>query len=451
MTLESASVTISDCDVKQAICYKNNRSLFDLSEFEAKYDELFTRSKANCIVLLLFVDADNLKQTNDTLGHFVGDQLIAEIGQILADGLPRTAAVCRKGGDEFIACVAAKDLQAAEDIAIGIGYLLNTRCQIGSHELLLSCSVGAAIIDSHSPDLKNHLKQADIAMYRAKNSGKAQMRFYDEEDSAEFLAKQELFIEFPIALKSGALSFCCQPIYHVASRTIIGAEALIRWNSPRHGNVSAQAIVSIASRCGRMLDLGLFILREACNAALHWPTDKFLSINFCASDFASTRFAALVLEVVRDVGFEATRLKIEITESEKLATHAVVRKNMKELKLQGVTIGVDDFGAGHASMAAIDSFPFDFVKIDRSLITNCNQRTSSKIFVNAIKKVSENLSLDVIAEGVETLAEAAVVRGIGIKYAQGFYFKRPISPFSMLELFETPTQDYYNRQAIDKA
>ncbi|MFK7882413.1 putative bifunctional diguanylate cyclase/phosphodiesterase [Roseobacter sp.] len=427
---------------------KESASIWNYSKFREKYEQVCAKKPANSSALVLFVDADNLKQINDTLGHVVGDQLIAEIENTLLDSLPCDALVCRKGGDEFIACVVVDDTESAERIAEGVTCMLNTRRWILGHEILLSCSVGATISSEYKNNLSAELKQADMAMYWAKNSGKSQLKFFDNISCADLLMIQELSALFPAALERKEIIFYLQPIFHISSRKIVGAEALIRWQHPKYGMINPESIIGIASKSGRISQLGIYVLRQACRAALNWPVETFVSVNFSACDFLHPGFPDSVLRELDSLGFDKTRLKIEITEAEKLEVNETVLSTITKLRQNGVRVGIDDFGIGHSSMVSIDSYPLDFVKIDRSLISDCDSRKTSRVFIKAIHQASKNLCIEVIAEGIETLAEAAVVRGIGIPYAQGFYFNHPVTPEEMSQLFDKKADDLFIRKNL---
>lgn len=380
------------------------------------------------VALVIFVDADNLKLINDSLGHNVGDGLIIKISEILSRYLPPGTLVCRKGGDEFVAALSCKDRLEAEGILHELITALRGSQMICDHEILLSCSVGASIEPVGTASLQEQCQAADIAMYWAKQSGKNQFKIFDKVDCADFEMMHALSIQFPSALERGDLSIAFQPIYSmgVRSSAILGAEALVRWEHADYGAIPAEKIVLLASKSGRIRDLGEFVVRTACSAATEWSDDMYVCVNFSAADFLRVDFSASISSILKEVNLSPRRLRIEITESEVLELNETVMRNLSLLRRCGIKIGVDDFGTGHSSMGNIDGFPADFVKIDRSLICGCDHRISSKIFIKAIKAVADKVGFELIAEGVETLEEVAVVRGAGISAAQGYYFCRPL-------------------------
>ena len=413
------------------------------SSFQKACTTLYTQSSSTNPLLFLFIDADNLKQENDSLGHEAGDQMIVKIANLIANNLPNNAIMCRKGGDEFVVALECTDIVQAKKVPQQLHASFSGCHQIAGHETILSCSIGAAIETGPRVDLKQHEKHADIAMYWAKKCGKNQLKFYCEDDCKEISMQRCLSFQLPNALHEHDLSLAFQPIYRIADRYILGAEALIRWQHPEYGMIPAPQIIEAATHSGKLLLLGLFVLRKACEAAKSWPSQRYVSINFAASDFLHISLAQNVLEVLASVGFSPARLRIEITEAEMLELNDIVRSNINLLRKHGIKIGIDDFGTGYSSMGSIDSFPVDFLKIDKSLVSGCENRFSSKTFLRAIKSVAERIGLEVIAEGVETLSEGAVVRGCGISAAQGFYFCRPTTPPELLKLFQRPLEDVY--------
>ncbi|WP_299734002.1 bifunctional diguanylate cyclase/phosphodiesterase [uncultured Tateyamaria sp.] len=403
--------------------------LTGLARYRGFTDECLKQQFANELkgpALFLFIDADNLKRTNDLLGHSVGDGLILAIASELRRALPRNAIVGRKGGDEFIAIVPCQHMMDAQRIAEFLFSQLQGCCKVAGHTVMLSCSVGASFIEPGSVEFDLHEKRADTAMYWAKSNGKNQLKFYSEEDCRDIAIINTLSLEFSDALRAGDLDCYFQPIFRLEDKRIIGAEALIRWHHDQYGSVKADKIIEIASKSGALPAVGEYVLRRACGVAKCWPADTFVCVNFSSADFYQTNFSDLVLEILREQGFCPRRLRIEITESEFLDMNAEVGNNIASLRKHGVMIGIDDFGTGHASMGSVDSFPGDFLKIDRSLIASCQDRDTSRVFIRAIKTVSDKLGFQVIAEGVETLNEAAMVRGCGILFGQGFYFCKPV-------------------------
>ncbi len=378
--------------------------------------------------LLMFVDADNLKQVNDSFGHSAGDEFIETIHRILSQTCPEDAVIYRAGGDEFIAYCGISDFERAQTLAADVVKKLNQVQDFGSRKLMMSCSVGASYSTGPIVDIPTLKKEADTALLWIKRNGKGRLKFFDYDDCGSIQVEQSLLTDVPSAISEQQLEVFFQPIFSTNDRSVCGAEALVRWNHSDHGKIQAGMIISAASKAGMMRDLGEYVLNKACSFALKWPKNMFLSVNFSASDFQQCDFGEKILSIACANGFPVNRLQLEITEIEYLNVNSIVLNNLRTLQDAGVKIGVDDFGTGHSSMGNIDRFPANFIKIDRTLIENCNNRLSSKVFLRAINRIAEEAGLRLIAEGVETMKELAIIRSIGIEFAQGYYYSEAIPP-----------------------
>lgn len=406
------------------------------AEFRKLCDETRRKSHPQAEVVF-FVDADNLKQINSTLGHAKGDAMIAAISDILFNTLPPGSIILRKGGDEFLSYCQFSGSDNIEALATTLAQKLNCPSTVGDHPLELNCSLGAAVDVSCSTHLDELIEAADVALVWAKRHGKRQLKFYDLIDCASVQFERSLSSDFEQALVNGDLYVSYQPVVDIFQRQVCGAEALIRWDHPKHGDVDAELIISTAAKTGRLYDLGGFVLREACKAALAWPEHLFLSINFAASDFQNADFATSALETIAAIGIDPARVRFEITELEFLVLNDAVMQNLDALQATGVQIGVDDFGTGYSAMGSIDRFPADFIKIDRSLVQGCNSGQVNKIFLGAIQKVALQMDINLVAEGVETVEELAIVGALGINLAQGFYYSPALDAAEFVEFVET--------------
>lgn len=374
------------------------------------------------VQVVFFVDADNLKNVNGSLGHTTGDALIYAIAEIIKDTLPSGSVLLRRGGDEFICYVMLSHTDSLNSLASDLTKNLNRTNSVGDYKLGISCSIGAESTLDQTIDLESLIEHADIAMTWAKRNGKRQLKFYDSKFCGPIQYERSLLTDFEDALSECSLKVHYQPIFDTFNRNVLGAEALIRWEHIFHGTISADLVVSTAARTGKLRDLGEYVLRQSCETALDWPSRLFLSVNFAASDFQHADFAERVLAVISTTGFDPSRLRFEITELEYLVMTEEVLQNFRQIQAAGVQVGVDDFGTGYSSMGSIDEFPADFIKIDRSLIKSCDSRRSCKIFLRAIQNVAQEQNLTLVAEGVETVQELAVVSSVGIELAQGFYY-----------------------------
>jgi len=392
------------------------------SDFISSVNQRIDASSEEKLHLIFFVDADNLKQTNDTLGYSAGDELIFGIFNVLKSNFAEDGIIFRKGGDEFLAycqCDSPGDaLLVTEDITTSLNLPFNGK----AGRFQMNCSLGVASSTCGYENAVSLIEQANIALLTAKRSGKGQSKFFDNDDCRSVELEQSVIRAFPKALQEGELSMYFQPIYETFQRRAYGGEALVRWNSGFAGHVPANMIVDAAAKTGLALELGKYVLDKACRAARSWPDDMFVSVNFLASDFQYREFSSQALKIISRAGIKPHNVKFEITEIEYLDVTANFNHNLYQLNAAGVCVGVDDFGTGYSSMGSIDKFPASFLKVDRSIVRECNTRQSSRIFLKAISAFAEHASLKVIAEGIETVQELAVVCGTGIKLGQGFYY-----------------------------
>lgn len=394
-------------------------------------DERFGDSR---MALFLFIDADNLKTVNDTLGHATGDCLLSTIAQRLRNNLPDGSLIARKGGDEFLALIQCKDHRNAEEISQHTLSSLNRTFQTAGNEVLLICSVGVSIHLGKKATLEQLELEADRALYHAKSLGKQQLTLYDSASGHQIGRDRVLARDLADAVHRGDFHLEFQPIVHNGTLKIAGAEALLRWFHPELGLVDPEKVVQLAAKRGNGSGLLDFVLRNACDAALSWPDHTFVSVNVVAGDLQRHNFAAQILVTLDELEFPANRLWLELTESELLENNSIVLDNLNSLRTAGIIVAIDDFGAGYSSLSYLDHFPLDVVKIDKSLVRNCYRRDSSRIIMKAIKDLSAVNDFDVVAEGIESAIELSTVIAAGIDLAQGFALFGPLSQGALVTL-----------------
>lgn len=376
--------------------------------------------------LLLFVDADNLKLVNDALGHSVGDAYIRHVAEAMRISLPRNAISCRKGGDEFLAMIPCARGDESHQIVKKVGAALNQKLTLAGHNILVSCSIGYSLRSMCDSDLNGQLEEADLALYWAKENAKGSVKEYCPVDCFGIKQNRQLSFEIQSVLEQETIALEFQPIYFAEKRKIVGAEALLRWNHEELGSVPADKIVKAACESGQGQALSEYVMRQAFSAASRWDSEVYLSVNVQAADLLRTDFVQRVLAISLSCKFPLNRLNLEVTETEDLKRVNTVLDNIKNLRELGVKVGIDDFGTGYASMHSLDSYSFDFIKVDRSLVAHCDKKHSSRVFLKAIVQVATSLGISVVAEGAETLEEIAFLRSAGFRFVQGFYFSRPI-------------------------
>ena len=393
--------------------------------------------------VLAFVDIDNFKLINDSLGHDAGDHLLVEMAKRLKSCLRGADTVARYGGDEFVLilseqAVLGDTLQALERVQGVVGAPL----VIDGHELRLDCSIGVTLFPQDGRDLQTLLRHADAAMHHAKRLGKGQFQFYT---GAMNLAVQErLALESQLrrALENGELSVAYQPKVDAAHR-ICGFEALVRWESEELGSVSPVKFIPLAEETGLILPLTDFVLRSACREAASWPGRGFgahkVAVNLSPRLFRAQDLATQIAAVLAETGLPAACLELEITESMLMGDVQRAQTVLEELKAMGVTIAIDDFGTGYSSLAYLKRFPIDTLKVDRSFVMECDQSPEASTITRAIVSLARSLGLRVVAEGVEKPSQMAVLAALGCEEYQGFLFARPLATTALAEYFAGQT------------
>ncbi len=388
---------------------------------------------------VLFLDLDGFKFVNDGLGHDVGDQLLISVVERLRSIMRPPDTLARFGGDEFaILCPDIDNERTALAIAVRIQTALDTPFQLKSLELMATASIGIAIGDESTdgPDL---LRDADAAMYRAKDNGRNRVALFDVD--IQRLAQDHLARAAGLrgALLNGEIEPHYQPIVDLVTGRVIGVEALARWRTPSGEQVSPDTFIALAEEIGLIEPLGQHILRTACRDALAWnqaSTGPFmLSVNVSPRQFASGDFASMVLKALVDTGFPATCLHLEITESA-LMSEPSVRTTMGELRTHGIKFAIDDFGTGYSSLASLRRLPVDILKIDQSFVRGITTNAQDRALITAAIDLARSFGLTTIAEGVETYEQLRELTALDCKFAQGYLWSRPVAAQKVPDVME---------------
>ncbi|CAL8978515.1 putative signaling protein [Rhodoplanes serenus] len=396
--------------------------------FSERLDEAFARMDVAGGGFALFVfDLDLFKAVNDSLGHPVGDALLRAVADRLRRCVPASCTIGRLGGDEFAVLMPGSgDLRAAAsalaDMAlreIGAPYDVE-----GSH-VGIGISIGVAIAPDDGGNSSALLKNADLALYRAKASGRHCWRFFEIEMDAEARMQHVLEIDLRSALASDELDVHYQVIVDVATRLPCGVEALVRWRHPVFGNLSPDRFVPIAENTGLIVPIGEWILRRACAEATGWPAHVKIAVNMSPVQFRSPGLVAMVRGTLAAVGLPPERLELEITESVLLQKHSEIIDRLHELSALGINIVLDDFGVGYSSLNYLRLFPFSKIKIDRGFVGEMARRTDCATIVSAVTGLAHALDMATTAEGVETWEQFRLVQAAGCSQAQGYLFSRP--------------------------
>ena len=387
---------------------------------------------------LLFIDLDNFKAVNDTVGHAEGDRLLEQVAAILGHCVRRDDTVARLGGDEFIVMLqdlSGDELEAsrlAEAIGHKILQALHKRFELGSSEHRVSASVGVTLFGDHPGErVEEPLKRADMAMYQAKFAGRNALRFFDPRMQAEVSARAEVEAGLWGALEKQQFVLQYQPQI-AADGTVIGVEALVRWHHPERGMIPPAEFIPLAEESGLILALGRWVLESACAQLAAWASDARrtrlkIAVNVSARQFRQDDFVADVLEVLARSGADPARLELELTESSLVIDVDKVVAKMDTLKASGVGFSLDDFGTGYSSLAYLKRLPLDQVKIDRGFVRDILVDPNDAAIAGMIIVLAESLGLGVVAEGVESEAQRAFLAQQGCRSYQGYLFSRPLA------------------------
>ncbi len=407
-----------------------NRLLFDDRLKNAI--EHGVRNRQRC--LLLFLDLDGFKVINDTLGHFVGDELLRIIGTRLKGVMRASDTVARLGGDEFVILAGSTNPDYAAHLAQKILEQLRLPIPLSGHMLSVSASLGIAVFPEHGADSQQLMRAADMAMYSAKAEGRNRYQFYAEDMSAR--TGERMYIEQGLrqAIANDGLSVYYQPRVDLDGRNIVGAEALVRWPHPERGLISPECFIAIAEESGIIEQLGRWVLRRACSEMVGLERQiresggQFhLSVNVSAQQFIGTDFVATVRAVLEETGFPPTSLELEITESTLQSTERSLSL-LNALATLGITVSIDDFGTGYSSLSVLRDLPVHRVKIDRSFIVDLQSSENQQAMVKAIVALSRIMRMSITVEGVESREQADLLQELGCHQGQGFYFGHPMVP-----------------------
>lgn len=387
----------------------------------------------------LMLDMDNFKPVNDTLGHAVGDLLLREVADRLIACVSEDAVISRFGGDEFVILVRSADRAEIEDLASRIICAIRRPFRCDGHALSVGVSIGVALVDQSNEACKA-LQRADLALYRAKSSGRNAWRFFSPEMEAEALFRRQVERDLEQGIDAGELVVDFQPLVNIVTGEPLGAEALVRWNHPALGLLEPDRFIPVAEDCGMVGRLGFWVLQRACAEAARWPGQS-VSVNLSPRQFTSRQVVDDVAKALASTGLPAQRLLLEITESALLSQSRETIAALDELRAMGVSVALDDFGAGYSSLAYLREFRFDVVKIDRSFVAEVESRRDNAAIVQAITGLARSLEIRVVAEGVETEEQRALLTAAGCGYAQGFLFSQPVSADEIGAIFAARRED----------
>jgi len=395
---------------------------------------------------LLFLDLDGFKKVNDDHGHLAGDRLLTSAARRLEHTIRPGDTVARFGGDEFV--ILLEYVSGISDVimvAERIQERLRVPFVVGDQQVTLRASLGIALSESGYKDPEDVLRDADAAMYDAKRKGKGRAEFFDGERYVDIVSVMNLQEDLRRSIERDELRLHYQPLVHLGTGGIIGFEALVRWLHPERGLVQPEHFIPLAERSGLIDSIGAWVLREACLAAARWKvpaTSKdplLLSVNLSLHELAQPGLVETVRSVLEESGLDPARLQVELTESVFAETLEPIRSRLAALRELGVRVCIDDFGTGYSSLAYLHSFPVDRLKIDRLFVKHMDDAPENAEIIRTILMLASTLSLDVVAEGVETSDQLARLRDMACRYGQGFLFSAPVRSEEVEALLSTHT------------
>ncbi len=401
--------------------------------FNQQLNQAILVSNARDIMLgVAFLDLDRFKNINDTLGHEAGDCLLQQVAERLRNSLRAYDVVARWGGDEFT--IMLPGLRSAEDIthiAERILKQLSAPFQVKDQELFVTASLGIALAPYDGRDGQTLLRNADAAMYQAKSRGRNNFQVYFEEINANARTQLNLETDLRKALDNHELFLCYQPQVDLATGEWIGLEALIRWQHPVLGLIPPNKFIPIAEETGLIESIGQWVLQEACTQYGRWRQRGFpalrLAVNLSAQQFQRSSLARSIMQILKSTGFDPRYLELEVTESAAMHDVKYAIDILKKLSHAGIQIAMDDFGTGYSSLSVLKHFPLDTIKIDRSFVMDLVDSPSDAAIASTIIALAKGLNFKVLAEGIETVEQIAVLSKMGCDYAQGYWYSRPLT------------------------
>jgi diguanylate cyclase (GGDEF)-like protein len=425
---QAAQAQISHLARHDALTDLPNRTLF-----REKLQEALRHARRSDHIAVLFLDLDHFKSINDSLGHPIGDDLLKAVAGRLADCVREDDTIGRLGGDEFAIVQVGSDPQLSPtSLANRLIEIISAPYEIQGHQITIGVSIGIAVTPDDGSDPDQLLKNADLALYRAKEDGRGSFHFFEVGMDARAQARRLLEVDLRGALLRSEFVVYYQPIQDIKADRVVGFEALVRWNHPLRGMIAPLDFIPLAEETGLIVPIGDWVLRTACKNAAGWSQDVYVAVNLSPAQFRNRELLPAVVSALAISGLAACRLELEITESVLLQDRDATLATLHKLRALGVRISMDDFGTGYSSLSYLRSFPFDKIKIDRSFVSELASRDDSMAIVRAVTGLGKSLGISTTAEGVETDQQLALLRLEGCTEVQGYLFS-PARPAEDVE------------------
>jgi diguanylate cyclase (GGDEF)-like protein len=374
---------------------------------------------------VLYLDIDNFKGVNDTLGHPIGDKLLGTIAERVRAAVGEGDTVARLGGDEFAILQGDSSPERAGMLARNLVDIISELIEIDGQEINSGVSIGIALAPNDGNAADHLMKCADLALYRAKAEGRGTFRFFEPDMDEHIQARRALEVDLRRALTAGEFTLAYQPQINLGSNQLIAMEALLRWNHAERGPVPPSEFIPLAEEMGLIVPLGEWVLREACRDAARWPDPIKVAVNLSPVQFRNRGLVTTVTQALAAAGLAPHRLELEITEAVLLQDDEAIVTMLHQLRALGVRISMDDFGTGYSSLSYLRSFPFDKIKIDRSFIKDIERNRDSAVIIKAIASLGQRLGIETTAEGIETAEQLELVRRAGCTEMQGYLASPP--------------------------
>ena len=421
------------------------------SQMYERLDNMVTVARDNNThIAVLFLDLDRFKPINDSMGHPAGDMVLKEVADRLRNCIKKQDLVSRMSGDEFtIALSDQKSSDSAANTAVKVGerilHALQQPFFVEQKELFLTGSIGIAIFPNDGKTVTELLKNSDMAMYHAKDGGRNNVQFFDEQMNKKAVELLEMENDLRYAIERGELELYYQPQYGTANCSMHGVEALLRWHHKTRGMIPPSYFIPIIEDTGLIIPIGEWVLRQACNDMAQWQKDNIgvnrIAINVSARQFKQPGFIDLVQEVIADSTIDPRQLELELTESILIDDLDHTLDILTRLRAMGVRMAIDDFGTGYSSLNYLKQFPVDTLKIDQSFIQNLPHNNDDAQITRTIISMAHNLGLGVIAEGVETKEQLEFLQQVECEEVQGFYFSKPVPAKTLIENINKKLKD----------